>query len=188
MNAHLRSIFEQEGEPKENMGGAVPGSGDDVGGEGPTVASALGTGIQIPGCVGSVRYGARISPGLVGMIEGCQRVWARGQEGLAQPAAQGLCAGNRCQQWHLWGKVASVAASVFRWLSGFVLRVTSTLRAGCKCGVGMKTTVPPACFGFAGELKTHEHCPAASWEASPQVAWQRWYHALKPEVDLGWVF
>lgn len=54
--------------------GAVPGSGDDVGGEGPTVVSALGTGIQIPGCVGCVRYGAPMSPGLVGLIEGCQRV------------------------------------------------------------------------------------------------------------------
>lgn len=132
MNAHLRSIFQREGEPKDDMGGggAVPGSGDDVGGEGPTVVSALGTGIQIPGCVGCVRYGAPMSPGLVGLIEVCQRVWARGQEGLAQPAAQGLCAGSRCQQWHLGGKVASVAGSVFRWLSGFVL--VCDLNSSCR--------------------------------------------------------
>lgn len=55
-------------------GGAVPGSGDSVGREGPTVGSALGTGIQTAGCVGWVRYSARMSPGLVGMIEGCQGV------------------------------------------------------------------------------------------------------------------
>lgn len=54
--------------------GAMPGSGGGVGREGPPVGSALGTGIQAAGCVGWVRYGAHMSPGLVGMIEGSRGV------------------------------------------------------------------------------------------------------------------
>lgn len=115
--------------------GAMPGSGGGVGREGPPVGSALGTGIQAAGCVGWVRYGAHMSPGLVGMIEGSRGVWARGQEGLAQPAAQGLCAGSRCRQWHLRGNIASVLRRPC------AFGVTSTLHAGCKGGDGMKSLV-----------------------------------------------
>lgn len=74
MPAHLQNTPDREGELKEDVGGAMPGSGGGVGREGPPVGSALGTGIQAAGCVGWVRYGAHMSPGLVGMIEGSRGV------------------------------------------------------------------------------------------------------------------
>jgi len=73
MNSHLCGILEQEGELKED-GGAVPGSRDGVGGQGPAVGWGLGTDMLTAGCLGWVRYGACMSPGLVGMNEGYQGV------------------------------------------------------------------------------------------------------------------
>lgn len=48
----------------------------------------------------------------------------------------------------------------------------------------MKSTVPTSHFSFAEEPKSCEQLSAASWEISPQGAWQRQCHALKPEVDF----
>lgn len=167
--------------------GAAPGCRDGVGGEGPAVGSALGTGIQTAGCEGWVRYVVYVwAPGSLGWWRGVEGSEGEGRRGWHSPQLKGLCAGSWCQQWHLQGKVVSVPPSVFRWPSAF--GVTSTPRAGCKGGVGLKSRVPPAHFGFAGELKTCKHCSAASWETSPQVPWQIRYRALKSQVDLGWVF
>lgn len=105
-------------------------------------------------------------------------VWGTGGVGWHSLQLRGLWAGNRCWQCHLWGKGASMAASVFKGPSGFLLCVTSsTLCAGFQGGFGMKSIVPTSHFGSAEEPKTCEQLSAASWETSPQVAWQRQCHA-----------
>lgn len=108
----------------------VAGSRNCVRRRGLTVGSALGTDMQPAGCLGWVRYGAHMSSGSIGTVKGCQGVWGIGWVGWHSLQLRGLCAGNRCWQCHLWGKGASVAASVFKWPSGFML--CDLLNSSCR--------------------------------------------------------
>lgn len=127
--------------------------------------------------MGWVRYGVHMSPGLVRTIKGCWRSGDR-VSGLAQPAAQGAGSATSGERGLPWQPLCSSDHL------GSCCVTSSTLCAGFQGGIGMKSTVPTSCFGSPGEPETCEQLSAASWETSPQVAWQRQRHAIKPEVDF----
>lgn len=91
-------------------------------------------------------------------------------------------AGTACSSGSLcWQQVPAVAPLRKR---SFCAQATMCIRCDLDSSCRLQRWRWDEVFGFAGEPKTRKRCSAASWEASPQVPWQRQYHALKPEVDL----